>query len=286
MKNPEYLLSYAKKVHSQSGEDGIIERILKVIPDRDNWCVEFGAWDGQHLSNTRYLIEDFDFNAVLIEGDPVKYSGLKKFYDSNDKVIPLNRFVGWTNSDTLDHILKETDIPKNFDFLSVDIDGNDYHVLAALAEYKPKAICVEYNPTIPNDVEFVQKSDFSINQGSSLLSFVNLGKRMGYELVAALPYNAFFVKNEYFHLFNIEDNSHSILREDLSYISNIFSGFDGTIFLSGAKRLPWHGIQIPVENFQLLPRYLRQFPDNYSFLQKYLFWIFKQFLRIKSKIRS
>jgi len=285
MNNPEHLLSHAKKVHSQNGEDGIIERILQVIPARDNWCVEFGAWDGQHLSNTRYFIEDFDYKAVLIEGDPVKYRELKKFYSKNDKVIPMNRFVGWTSPQTLDQVLNETNIPKNFDLLSVDIDGNDYHVIAALNKFAPKVICVEYNPTIPNDVEFVQKPDFSINQGASLFSLEKLGKRMGYELVAALPYNAFFVKNEYFHLFNIEDNSHSILREDRSYITSIFVGFDGTIFLSGFKKLPWHGIPLSDENIQILPRYLRAFPDNYSFSQKSLFWIFKQFLRMRNKIR-
>lgn len=286
MKNPQYLLNDAKKVYSQNGEEGIIERMLQIIPARDNWCVEFGAWDGQHLSNTRYFIENYGFNAVLIEGDPVKFRELTKFYCENDKIIPINRFVGWSKPNTLDQILSETEIPKNFDFLSIDIDGNDYHVLAALSEYKPKVICVEYNPSIPNEVEFIQKADLSITQGSSLLSFVKLGKHMGYELVAILHGNAFFVGEKYFPLFGIEDNSLSLLRDDSSSITYLFVGFDGTIFLSGRKDLPWHGIPIHDENIQILPRYLRAFPDNYSTFQKYLFWIFKQFLRIKSKFRS
>ena len=45
---------------------------------------------------------------------------------------------------------------------------------------------VEFNPTIPADVEFVQPRDIKINQGSSLLSLTKLGQEKGYELVAAL----------------------------------------------------------------------------------------------------
>ena len=52
---------------------------------------------------------------------------------------------------------------------------------------------VEFNPTIPADVEFVQPRDIKINQGS-LLSLTKLGQEKGYELVAALDLNAFFVK--------------------------------------------------------------------------------------------
>ncbi len=46
MKNPAWLLDFAIKVHSQTGEDGVIEKILENLPERDYWCVEFGAWDG------------------------------------------------------------------------------------------------------------------------------------------------------------------------------------------------------------------------------------------------
>lgn len=57
-RSPTWLLEHKKDVYSQTGEDGIIETILSTIGDRDGWCVEFGAWDGQYLSNTRNLIEN------------------------------------------------------------------------------------------------------------------------------------------------------------------------------------------------------------------------------------
>jgi len=52
------LLERARNVNSQFGEDGIIAALLSQIPSRTSWCVEFGAWDGKHLSNTRKLIDD------------------------------------------------------------------------------------------------------------------------------------------------------------------------------------------------------------------------------------
>lgn len=50
------LLDYRRNVTSQCGEDGIIEKIFEMIGARNKWCVEFGAYDGKHLSNSYNLI--------------------------------------------------------------------------------------------------------------------------------------------------------------------------------------------------------------------------------------
>jgi hypothetical protein len=51
------LLKYQSNVTSQNGEDGIIQHIFKVLPPAQNrYCVEFGAWDGMHLSNCFNLV--------------------------------------------------------------------------------------------------------------------------------------------------------------------------------------------------------------------------------------
>ena len=73
-----WLLEHSRNVHSQCGEDGVLQEILRLLPDRDQWCVEFGAWDGKHLSNTCRLIEEEHYHAVLIEGNPVKFRSLHR----------------------------------------------------------------------------------------------------------------------------------------------------------------------------------------------------------------
>jgi hypothetical protein len=226
-KSPVWLLDYKFDVYSQQGEDGIVQKILEILVKNDMWCVEFGAWDGVHLSNTRNLILNKGYSAVLIEGSKNRFLQLQKNYVKNERVITINRFVGMKEGDNLAQILKVTPIPQNFDFLSIDIDGNDYHVWKAMSNYRPKVICVEFNQTIPSEVRFVQTANPQITQGSSLLSLVELGKDKGYELVSVLSCNAFFVRSEYYSLFDIIDNSPTILRTDLSYITSLLSKIIG-----------------------------------------------------------
>ncbi len=276
IKNPYWLLEYKKNVFSQTGEDGIIEKIFEIIPEKDFWCVEFGAWDGIMNSNSRNLIINFGYSAVLIEAGKRKFEELKKNYSDNPKVITLNKFVGFSNNDNLDRILETTPIPKNFDFLCIDIDGNDYHVWKALNNYKPKVVCIEFNPTIPNEIEYVQEANFQINRGASLLSINNLAKIKGYELISVIDFNAFYVDKKYFELFDIEDNSPQTLRRNLSFITYFFTGYDGTVFLKGSQRFFNHGgIKINSERFQYLPKFLRKYSGNYNLVEKILFaiWI-------------
>ena len=136
------LLDHAKNVYSQTGEDGILAAILETIVTRDKWCVEFGAWDGQHFSNTCNLIENSGYSAVLIEGSKERFKDLLKRHGKNSKVFALNKLVGFKPNDGLDSLLTSVPIPKDFDFLSIDIDGNDYHVWSGLSSYTPKVVCI------------------------------------------------------------------------------------------------------------------------------------------------
>jgi hypothetical protein len=261
--NPTWLLDFRADVHSQIGEDGVVAKILELIPEKDKWCVEFGAWDGRHLSTTCNLIEGSGYRAVLIEGSAEKFADLKRNHAKNN-VIALNRFVGFSQRDNLDTLLADTPIPRTFDFLSIDIDGNDYHVWKACARYEPKVVAIEFNPTIPTEVAYVQDADPSVSRGCSLLALVELGKAKGYELVCVLPYTAFFVRQPYFPLFNITDNRPATLRTDLSMVTYLFAGYDGTVLLAGNRRLPWHDIELDAEAMQVLPRRFRAYPGNYS----------------------
>jgi len=277
-KSANWLLDHQASIYSQSGEDGIIDKILETLPDTDRWCVEFGALDGESLSNTRNLIENADYSAVLIEGSKVRFKTLESNYAHVKNVTALNRFVGFDAKDNLDHILADTAIPAEFDFLSIDIDGNDYHVWKATTRYTPKVVCIEFNQTIPNEIVFVQAADAAVTQGSSLSALVELGKTKGYELVCVAGVNAFFVLSKYFPLFEIDDNSVAKLRIDLSAITYLFIGYDGTIFLRGQKIMPWH-CKLPIKesDMQRLPRFLRKFPESYNFPELIAFGVYLLF---------
>jgi hypothetical protein len=266
-RQPAWLLQFARDTHSQAGEDGVIAKVLEMLPATDRWCVEFGAWDGMFLSNTRNLIENAGYASVQIEGSARKAAELKKNYAQNPKVIALNAFVGMTATDGLDAILAQHPVPLDFDLLSIDVDGNDFHIWKAIERYRPKVVCIEFNPTIPTEVSFVQRADPDVSQGASLRALVELGRAKDYELVSVLPFNALFVDAKYFSRFGIADNSPQALRKDLSQVTYIFSGYDGTVLMTGAQRLPWHELPIKASRVQQLPWFLRRFPANYNVAQ-------------------
>lgn len=277
--NSEPCLSdYARNVYSQFGGDGIIARVLEILPEPDKWCVEFGAWDGRFLSNTCHLIEEATYSAVLIEGDTRKWQELCSNFSNSPQVIPIRKFVGFDH-DTLDEILATTPIPKDFDFLSIDIDGCDYHIWESLENHRPKVVCIEFNPTIPNGLRFIQARDFTVAQGASLDSLVNLGYIKGYELIATTRNNAFFVTKELYPLFGIVDNSTSILREDTTWVSHIFFAYDGEVIVSGANHSPWNGIQLD-RMIRQLPKTLRGFPRNMSYFMCKMLGLWKIIFRL------
>src|SRR6202042_420938 len=97
--------------------------------------------------------------------DKVRFEDLLRRHGKNSKVIALNALVGFTEADGLDHLLARTPIPKDFDVLSIDIDGNDYHTWNSTVLYKPKIVVIEFNPTIPAEFEYVQDADLGSNEG-------------------------------------------------------------------------------------------------------------------------
>jgi hypothetical protein len=268
--NDRWLLDHAANVTSQNGEDGIIAKVLEVIGTPRGWCVEFGAWDGRYLSNTHNLISNRGFYAVMIEGSAKRFRDLTSAFKDNPKVHAVNAFVGFTEADGLDGILARTPIPEDFDVLSIDIDGNDYHVWNAVNRYRPRVVVIEYNPTIPTAVDFVQPPDLSINQGASITALSRLAEQKGYELVAVTSHNCVFVRREYFPAFGITDNSVASLRADESMVTYIFNGFDGTVFVRGYGLLGWHGVPYREKRMQLIARSFRRLPDTLGPVMKRL----------------
>ena len=261
------LSEFGLNVYSQYGEDGIIREIfcrLSEGSELDHWCVEFGAWDGVHLSNTCRLIREDGYSAVFIEGEPSRALLLETNFPQ-ENVYKVCRFIELDGPGSLEATLKDFPVPTEFDFLSVDVDGCDFWIWKSLNNYKPKVVCIEFNPTIPNSIYFVQERDLSVKQGSSAKALTELGAEKGYALVAATHCNLFFVRSDLKNLLIDEDQT----LEDLNPGGNdgtfIFSGYDGTLLLSADSiRLPWHGVSLDSKRIQLLPAFLRIFPGDFS----------------------
>lgn len=271
------LLQFSKNVTSEHGEDGILEHIFSVIGEGTRSCVELGALNGKHGSNVWRLIKEKQWFGVLIEADHTYFEILKKEY-SGTHTTCLNRFISFEGESALDMVFRETSISKTFDLLSLDIDGNDYHVWESLKNYIPRVAVIEFNPSIPNDVHFVQPRDMGVQQGSSLRAIVELGKKKGYELVAVTETNALFVLRELFSKFNIHDNSIDTLHTDSTFETRLFQLYDGTLKITGNTNLIWHRVPIDEHKLQVLPLWRRVYPAgvNASSAMRWLrYWVRK-----------
>ena len=193
--------TYSKNIHSQNGEDGIVEELLKRLNINNGWVCEFGAWDGIHLSNTFNLVKK-GFNAVFIEGDVNKYCDLLKTVNEYNNIIPINAFVDYENNEnSLDNLLSKTNIPIDFDILSIDIDSYDYHVWKSLNKYKPKIVIIEINSSINTDNN-EHINDSNKYCGTGFKPTFDLGIEKGYKFVLHTG-NMFFIRNDLFDKLNI-----------------------------------------------------------------------------------
>jgi len=188
------LIPYRKNVHSQNGEDGIIAEILRRLDITHGWVCEYGAWDGKHLSNTFALVER-GWNAVMIEGDPVKVNDLYKTVAEYPNIVPINSFVEITGPNSIDNLLGKTSIPVDFDILSSDIDSYDYEVWREMNDYNPKIVIIEVNSCAhPRDVKFIHTNT---NAGAGFRPMLELAESKGYTFLCHTG-NMIFIRNDLF----------------------------------------------------------------------------------------
>jgi hypothetical protein len=191
------MITYEKKVHSQNGEDGIIDHIFNTVGTTNKIAVEIGVAASASVTsgvetNTTYLAEQgwktYWFDYLVPQWMPDNCTFTKKFL----------------TADTIANTFSELSIPKDIDLLSIDIDGNDYHLREALEEYRPRVCIMEYNGcfdsateyVMPRNDNYVWSSNTQRDFGASLKSYTAQANRMGYDLVYcdSQGVNAFYVR--------------------------------------------------------------------------------------------
>ncbi len=227
------LSDFAHNKYSQYGEDGIIEKIFEIIGNDSKTCLEVGAGDGLGGSNIAHLWKDLEWKAILIEGDPERLKTLEPCVKDYNNCTLVKKYIEKDESlgETIDSIVNGLGINK-LDLLSLDVDGNDYHIFENL-KIHPRVMIIEFNPTIPyyRDV-YQQYSDHSWDIGCSVAALQRLGKQKGYGLVAATDVNAIFVDKIYIHKFNGYETSIEKLFNP-KYLKNIILSFSGDPIVIG-----------------------------------------------------
>lgn len=219
--HPKWHLSNSKRKRTTySINEPIIELIFGRMKIRNGLFVEFGAWDGIVLSNCRKLFDN-GWGGVFIEGSNKKYKELRENYKNNEDIITINSFID-DNRNTLDKVLIENGIT-SVDFCSIDIDGLDLNVFKSINEILPKVICIEGGQVLfPTENQIVPTHIEKDNITQSLFNYILEFKKKGYAILCAYQ-DIFFIKDEYYHLFNVSKNVFEL------YINGIFA----------LPRIPW-----------------------------------------------
>jgi hypothetical protein len=186
---------------SQHGEDGVIEKIFETIPPKYKTFIEIGAHF--HEANALKLSQHMQWKGM--------------FFDDFHHFPPLGFYKAWITVDNINQILRDSNIPLDFDLFSLDIDGNDFYVMSAIEpQWRPRVIIVESNlcfgidfdAVIEYDAQF--RWDGTIYQGATPLAWFNLLRSRNYSLVYVEKsgVNMFFMDDQLCpeqHFINVND---------------------------------------------------------------------------------
>jgi len=202
-KDENRLLSFGFKGFSQNEEDGIIQEIFSRIGTTNKEFIEIGVGNGLE-NNTLYLLLQ-GWQGLWIEGNLNFVEQIKNKFSFviNNRALIVKH--AWVKKENINELI--SDKHKNneeFDLLSLDIDGNDYHVLEAIEPLNARVIVLEYNSKYRPPVKWVMQYnpnhsfDESDYYGASLKSFEILLSKKGYKLVGCNLYgvNAFFIRED------------------------------------------------------------------------------------------
>lgn len=185
--------------HPNSGDEGLVEGLLAKIALRHRYAVDFGAGDGETMSNS-YSLFRAGWNGMAAESDGARFAKLAYRYAG----FPGARLVrARVNPENVLDLLSAGEAPREFGFLNLDIDDYGHYVLEKLlGAYRPSLICAGINGTIPPPLRFTVKWDPARQRakdnfhGQSLSLLEDLGKRNSYALVG-LEYDiAFLIARE------------------------------------------------------------------------------------------
>lgn len=202
LETPLALERFGYKVFSQNDEDGIISEIFNRIGVTDKRFIEFGIERGIE-SNGHFLLHK-GWSGLWIEGSKKHCRDVMRLFRKpieQKRLVLENAFI---TAENIDALISKHFAGQRIDLLSIDIDGNDYHVWKMIKCVEPRVVVIEYNSLFPPDHEWVMPYDAhhiwdkTDNAGASLKSLEILGATLGYQLVGTnlSGVNAFFVKKE------------------------------------------------------------------------------------------
>jgi len=170
--------------YSQFHEDkNHIEPLFEKIGVKNFCCLEVGAMDGERFSNTRHFL-DQGWRGIMIEADADYYSQLlEKTTQFQYRLHRIHKKID-TEANSLDLILRDCHFPRDPDLVSIDIDGQDYHIWDCM-ESRPRVVVIEFCGD-PNHTDYIPPKNHSHQQylgQAGRNATAALAEKKGYEIV-------------------------------------------------------------------------------------------------------
>jgi hypothetical protein len=200
--NPKRLLRYGFKTYSQNDEDGIIQEIFRRIGTTNRQFVEFGVQKGFECNTAKLLVEGW--HGLWIEADAKPAGQIREHFWLFLADSRLTLLEAKVTAENINSLLEKAGVPEAIDFLSVDIDFNDYWIWKSIEIVRPRVVCIEYNTSLRPPLSLVVPYQANGRWtggnyfGASLEALVRLGRAKGYRIVGCCfaGVNAFFVREE------------------------------------------------------------------------------------------
>ena len=225
---PEYadplrLERHGYKTWSQQDEDGIIAEIFRRIGVAHYSFIEFGAGDGRENNTTALLTQGW--RGLWVDGNSNNAASLRHHFDPLVQASLLHLSNAFVTRDNAAGIVAAAGLGAEIDLLSIDLDGNDYHVWESLDTVNPRVVVIEYNARFRPPADWVMPYDANHswdgtdNFGASLCAFDRLARTKGYRLAGCnlTGANAFFVRADLAHDLFFDPASPQLLFQPARY---------------------------------------------------------------------
>jgi FkbM family methyltransferase len=174
--------------YSQVGQDTWV--LEKLNNKKNGYFLEIGAYDGVKFSNTYLLENKYGWKGICVEAHPENYQKLisnrscqcfNVALDDKQGEVFMDKLAGTgskisqtgflVKSTTFKLLFLENEVPKKIDYMSIDIEGNEYKALIEFPydEYYCDIITVEHNSYIDGGtnkykiMELLTKNDYEIS---------------------------------------------------------------------------------------------------------------------------
>lgn len=185
--DPKRLERFGYCVASQNEEDGMLAEVFRRIGTTNRTFFEFGVGSGVQNITFHMLLNGW--SGWWIEINQPKLAFMRQYFAGaiSDGRLVLSDFH--IDADNINSVCDQLNIPEEIDLLSIDIDGNDYHVFERMSRVRARVVVLEYNPLYPPPMRLVAAYDpgYSYSEetyiGASLQSLTDLAEAKGYQLV-------------------------------------------------------------------------------------------------------